>query len=68
MAKKKKVEHQMTSNDISKIQIIATMRDDSHIIAFSEDPMLIKIIVSYCKFAKLNDTLFGQVSLKEIME
>ena len=58
----------MTSDNITSVQIIATMDDGSHIIAVSEDKILIKYIVTCCKFAKLREELFAQCSLKELVE
>ena len=58
----------MTSNDIKSVQIIATTNDGKHIMAVSDDKVLIRCIAEWCKFAKLKDELFEQYSLKEIME
>jgi len=58
----------MTSNDIKSVQIIATTKDNKHILAVSDDKVLIRCIAECCKFAKLKDELFEQCSLKEIME
>lgn len=64
MAKK----NQLTENDIKNVQITATLENGEHLIAVSEDRMLIRCIVAYCKFAKLKDELFAQCSLKELVE
>lgn len=58
----------MTSDDIKSVQIIATTKDNKHILAVSDDRVLIRCIAEWCKFAKLKDELFEQCSLKEIME
>ena len=58
----------MTSDDIKKVQIIAELHDGNHIIAFSADKLLIKVIVSYCKFSRLKEELFGTCSLKDLIE
>ena len=58
----------MTSNDIKSVQIIATTKDGKHIMAVSDEKLLIWYISSYCKFVKLKDELFEQCSLKELME
>lgn len=58
----------MTSDDIKSVQIIATTKDGKHILAVSDDKLLIRYIVSCCKFAKLREELFEQCSLKEIIE
>ena len=58
----------MTTNDIQSVQIIATTKDSKHLIAVSEDIILINCIASWCQFIKLKDEVFAQCSLKEIME
>lgn len=58
----------MTSDDITQVQIIATTKDGKHIMAVSDEKLLIWYIAYCCKFAKLKDELFEQYSLKEIME
>lgn len=58
----------MTSDDIKSVQIIATTNDGKHIMAVSDDEILIRCIAEWCKFVKLREELFEQCSLKEIME
>ena len=58
----------MTNNDIKKIQIIAEMDDGTHIIALSDNRMLIDVIVSLCQFQHIDETQIGQVPLSEIIE
>lgn len=59
---------ELTANDIESVQIIATLKDGKHIMAISDDRILINMIASFCQFVKLKDELFEQCSLKEIME
>ena len=58
----------MTSDDIKSVQIIATTKDGKHIMAVSDDKILIRCIAEWCKFVKLKEELFEQCSLKEVME
>ncbi len=58
----------MTSNDIERVQIIATTKDNEHIMAISDDKVLIRCIVEWCQFFRLKDELFEDCSLKEIIE
>lgn len=58
----------MTTNDIEKVQIIATTKDSQHIMAVSDDKILIQCIASWCQFYKLKDELFEQCSIKELIE
>lgn len=57
----------MTTNDIEKVQIIATTKDGQHIMAVSDDKILIQCIASWCQFYKLKDELFEQCSIKELI-
>jgi hypothetical protein len=57
----------MTSDDIQSVQIIATTKDGKHIMAVSDDKILIRCIAEWCKFVKLKDELFEQCSLKELI-
>ena len=58
----------MTSDNIKKVQIIAEMDDGTHIIALSDNRMLIDVIVSLCQFQRIDETQIGQVPLAEIIE
>lgn len=57
----------MTSNDITKVQIIAECEDGQHLISVSDDKILIRCIAEWCKFMKLKEELFEQCSLKELI-
>lgn len=57
----------MTNNDIKKIQIIAELNDGTHIIALSDNRMLIDVIVSLCQFQRIDDKKIRQVPLEEIL-
>jgi len=57
----------LTSRNIDKIQILATMDYGSHIMAVSDNKALIDMIVGTCKFVKLKDDIFGQYSIEEII-
>lgn len=58
----------MTSNDIKSVQIIATTNEGGHIIAVSDDKILIRCIAEWCQFMRLKEELFEQCSLKELIE
>ena len=57
----------MTADDIEKVQIIATTKDGQHLLAISDDKILIRCIASWCQFVKLKDELFEQCSIKELI-
>ena len=57
----------LTSRNIEKIQIIATIDDGSHILAVSDYKPLIDMVVGTCQFVKLKDDIFEQCSLKEMI-
>ena len=58
----------MATNDIDLVQIIATTKDATLLIAESKDEILIQCIASLCQFVLLKKDLFREVSLKELME
>ena len=58
----------MTSNDIKQIQIIATTKDGQHLLATTDDAILIQFAASLCQFYKLKDDVFEQLPLKELVE
>ena len=58
----------MTSDDIKSVQIIATCKDGQHLMALSDDKVLIRCIVEWCQFMRLKDELFEQCSLKELIK
>ena len=58
----------MTTNDIKSVQIIATTKDGQHIMAVSDDKVLICCIAEWCQFMRLKEELFEQCSLKELIE
>ena len=57
----------MSNNDIKKIQIIAELNDGTHIIALSDNRMLIDVIVSMCQFQRIDETQIGEIPLEEII-
>lgn len=57
----------MTNNDIKSVQIIAEMDDGTHIIALSDNRMLIDVIISLCQFQRIDKTRVRKVPLEEIM-
>ena len=58
----------MTNNDIKKIQIIAELNDGTHIIALSDNRMLIDVIVSLFQFQRIDEIQVCEVPLEEIIE
>ena len=57
----------MTSDNITKLQILATMDDGTHLMAITDDKILIRFAAELCQFAKLKEDLFEQCSLKELV-
>ena len=58
----------MTSDNITKVQIIAECDNGQHLISVSDDKVLINLIVEFCKFALLKDELVGQCYLDELIK
>lgn len=57
----------MTSDNITKLQILATMDDGTHLMAITDDKILIRFVAELCQFVKLKEDLFEQCSLKELL-
>lgn len=57
----------MTSRNIKKVQIIAEIDDGTHIIAISDNQMLIDEIVSLCQFQRIDETHINEIPLTEII-
>ena len=58
----------MTSDNITKLQILATIDDGTHLMAITDDKILIRFVAELCQFVKLKEDLFEQCSLKELIE
>lgn len=58
----------MTSDNITKLQILATIDDGTHLMAITDDKILIRFVAELCQFVKLKEDLFEQCSLKELVE
>ena len=58
----------MTSDNIIKLQILATMDDGTHLMAITDDKILIRFVGELCQFVRLKEDLFDQCSLKELVE
>lgn len=58
----------MTSDDIKNLQIIAEMDDGTHIIALSDNRMLIDVIASFCQFQHIDEKHIDEIPLEEIIE
>lgn len=57
----------MTSRNIKKVQIIAEIDDGTHIIAISDNQILIDVIVSLCQFQRIDETQISEIPLTEII-
>jgi hypothetical protein len=57
----------MTNKDIKSVQIIAELNNGTHIIALSDNRMLINVIVSLCQFQRIDETQVCKVPLEEIL-
>lgn len=56
----------MTSNDIEKLSIVATLNDGNYIISTTSNRAVIDVVASLCEFARVNKELFENVSLSEL--
>ena len=57
----------MTNKDIKSVQIIAELNDGTHIIALSDNRMLIDVIVSLCQFQRIDETQIDEIPLGKII-
>ena len=58
----------MTSNNIKKVQILAELDNGEHILAVSDNSILIKFIVEFCKFFKIDEAKVDTFDIKDIIE
>ena len=58
----------MTANDIKDVQILVNLKDGHKLFGKTDDPFVLFAIASFVKFAKVDETKFGSIPLKEIMK
>ena len=58
----------MTVNDIKDVQILVNLKDGQKLFGKTDDPFVLFAIASFVKFAKVDETKFGSMPLKEIMK
>ena len=58
----------MTANDIKDVQILVNLKDGQKLISVTDEPFVLFAIASFVKFAKVDETKFGSMPLKEIMK
>ena len=58
----------MTVNDIKDVQILVNLKDRHKLFGKTDDPFVLFAIASFVKFAKVDETKFGSIPLKEIMK
>lgn len=56
----------MTSKNVKKVQILAELDNGEHILAVSDNSALIRFIVEFCQFIKIDKSAVGNVDVKEI--
>lgn len=56
----------MTSNDIEKLQIVATTKDGDYLISTSRSRALIDLVTAMCEFHRVKSELFEEYSLTEL--
>lgn len=58
----------MTTDDIKSVQILIEANDGEILVGKTSDPILIKMIASYVKFAKVNRGYFTEIDIKELLK
>lgn len=58
----------MTTNDIEKLQIVATTKDGEYLITTSSNRALIDLVATMYEFHKVKKELFEEYSLTELTD
>ena len=58
----------MTVNDIKDVQLLVNLKDGQKLISVTDEPFVLFTIASFVKFAKVDETKFESLPLKEIMK
>ena len=58
----------MTVNDIKDVQLLVNLKDGQKLFGVTDEPFILLSIASFVKFAKVDETKFGSMPLKEIMK
>ena len=58
----------MTSDNIKKVQILAELDNGEHILTVSDNSILIKFIVEFCQFIKIDEAKVDTFDIKDIIE
>ena len=56
----------MANNSIKKVQILAELDNGEFVFAMSDNFILIKFIVEFCKFIKVDKSAMSNIDVKEI--
>lgn len=58
----------MTANDIKDVQILVNLKDGQNLFGVTDDPFVLIVLANSIKFAKVDETKFESISLKEILK
>ena len=58
----------MTVNDIKDVHVLVSIKDGQKLFGVTDEPFVLFAIASFVKFAKVDETKFGSMPLKEIMK
>lgn len=58
----------MTSDNIKKVQILAEFDNGEYALAVSDNSILIRFIVEFCKFFKIDKAKIDTFDIKDIIE
>jgi hypothetical protein len=58
----------MTTNDIEKLQIVATTTEGEYLLTTSSSRALIDLVAAMCEFHKVKKELFEEYSLTELTD
>lgn len=58
----------MTANDIKGVQILVNLKDGQKLFGVTDVPFVLIVLANSIKFAKVDETKFGSMPLKEIVK
>lgn len=56
----------MANNSIKKVQILAELDNGEFVLAVSDNPILLRVIIELCRFIRVDKSAVGNVDVKKI--
>lgn len=58
----------MTANDIKDVQLLVNLKDGQKLFGVTDDPFVLIVLANSIKFAKVDETKFESIPLKDILK